>query len=32
MYSLNVLDRCDMETELSYALVDYGIDQNKIYN
>ncbi|KAH9412903.1 ABC protein, sub ABCG [Dermatophagoides pteronyssinus] len=31
MYSLNVLDRCDMETELSYALVDYGIDQNKIY-
>uniref|UniRef100_A0A6P6Y7W5 ABC transporter G family member 3-like n=1 Tax=Dermatophagoides pteronyssinus TaxID=6956 RepID=A0A6P6Y7W5_DERPT len=31
MYSLNVLDRCDMETELSYALVDYGIDQNKVY-
>ncbi|KAH7644308.1 abc transporter-like protein 17 [Dermatophagoides farinae] len=31
MYSFYVLDRCDSEKELSYALVDYGIDQNLIY-
>ncbi|KAH7643971.1 abc transporter-like protein 17 [Dermatophagoides farinae] len=32
LYSFYVLDRCDLEKEISYIMVDYGIDTNTIYS
>lgn len=32
LYSFYVLDRCDSEKEISYIMLDYGIDTTKIYS